>query len=373
MELNLLDLLLYLFVAFAAVQVIYWLFYLIGIIRIKAVATDDKINPPPISVLVAAHNELDNLKVLIPALIEQDHPDYEVVIVDDRSTDDSYDFLIEQEQAHSKLKVVHINDLPSHISGKKYALTIGIKAARNKQVLLTDADCIPATTSWVSQMAAGFKNRTDLVLGFSNYKKLPGLLNYLIRFETLKTGTEYLASAGNNLPFMGVGRNLAYKKDLFLENKGFFGYQQVIGGDDDLFVNKHAKARNTTCAIGKEALTVSNPKTTWRSYWHQKIRHTYVGKYYSAKSKLGLALFNLSWIFTWILGITGLALNVNHEWIIYSLAIREILVIITFIIVTKKAGIAFEFWGLVFIDLLYSIYYIFVGIKALTTKTITWR
>ena len=223
MQITIPDFILYLFLAITAIQIAYWLFFLLGVIKLKTSEILDNSGLKPISVIIAAHDELENLRILLPALMEQDHPEYEVIVVNDRSSDETYDFLLEQEQLYQKLKVVHIHELPAHISGKKYALTMGIKAASNKYLLFTDADCQPSSSSWVSKMSLGFSQNADIVLGYSHYKKLPGFLNYFTRFETLKTGMEYLASAANKLPFMGVGRNLAYRKDLFLENKGFNG------------------------------------------------------------------------------------------------------------------------------------------------------
>lgn len=364
--------LLYLFLLAAGLQISYWLFFLIGLFRLGKAGKEKSSAEEGISIIVAARNELENLKLIIPALLNQNHPDYEVIIINDRSDDGSDVFLIDEEKKFQNLKALHIYDLPEHISAKKYAITLGIKAATNKQVLLTDADCIPSSDSWISEMADGFQDGKDIVLGFSTYKKLPGFLNYFIRFETLLTGIVYLASAANKLPYMGVGRNLAYKKDLFLENKGFFGYQETIGGDDDIFINKHSTSRNTAVVLSKESITISNPKTTFKEFWRQKIRHLHVGKAYSFKSKLGLGLFNLSWIFTWIIGASCILLGINWQWVAYTLLLREIILLSSFLLVTKKSGISFELAGIIFVDILYVIYYIFVGTKAIVVKTISW-
>lgn len=362
----------YSFLVVLGLQISYWLFFLIGILKLKKSQNGSLESSPAISIIVTAHNELNNLKVLIPALMAQDHQQYEVIIVNDRSDDGTHEYLIEVENNFQNLKAVHIHDLPAHITGKKYALTLGIKAATFKQVLLTDADCIPASNSWARKMADGMDKGADIVLGFSNYEKLPGLLNYFIRFETLLTAIEYLGAAANKLPFMGVGRNLAYKKDLFLENKGFFGYQQIVGGDDDLFINKHATSRNTAICIGNQSLVISKPKTIIKSYWHQKIRHLYVGKAYSIKSRFLLGIFNLSWILTWITGLTYLFMGTNFQWIAYGFILRSIILIASFIVATKKLGISFEIVGVIFVDLLFAIYYIFVGTRAVFVKTISW-
>jgi cellulose synthase/poly-beta-1,6-N-acetylglucosamine synthase-like glycosyltransferase len=372
MQINFPNILFYLFLIAAGLQLLYWLFYFVGLLRLKVRLQDDPDSLPAISIIVAARNELANLKKLIPSLMEQDHPEYEVIIVNDRSEDGTIEYLNIVENNYTNLKTAHVHDLPRHISGKKYAITLGVKAAKYGQVLFTDADCIPFSSSWASYMSAGFNKGSDIILGFSNYLKLPGFLNYFIRFETLLTGIEYLAAAANKLPYMGVGRNLAYKKDLFMENKGFFGYQELIGGDDDLFVNKHATSRNTIAVGSAHARTESRPKTSWSTYWLQKSRHLYIGKFYSFKSKFALAVFNISWIFTWLIGIWCILAGFNIYWVVYGLLLRELVLIFSFILATKKLGISFGIGGVIFVDLIFAIYYIFAGTKALFVKTISW-
>ena len=372
MQINFSTVLFYSFSIVTGIQLLYWLFYFVGLLRLKSIAPGGRETAPGISIIVAARNELKNLKTLIPALMVQDHPDYEVIIVSDRSTDGTVEYFNKIDGEYENLKTTHIDDLPQHISGKKFAITMGIKAAKHSQVLITDADCLPFSSSWATEMSSGFNHGADIILGFSNYFKLPGFLNFFIRFETLLTGIEYLSAAANKLPYMGVGRNLAYKKDLFMENKGFFGYQQLVGGDDDLFVNKHATARNTIALGGDNAGTLSAPKTSWATYWKQKSRHLYVGKFYSLKTKITLAIFNISWIFTWILAISCILAGVNIYWIGFGLLIRELILLTTFILATKKFGIAFEIGGVIFADLIFAIYYIFAGTKALFVKNISW-
>lgn len=372
MQINFTIILFYLFLTVTGLQLLYWLFYFIGLLRLKVYKPADLESLPGISIIVAARNEIDNLRKLVPVLMAQDHPEYEVIIVNDRSEDGTVEYLNTMVNKYANLKTTSVNDLPRHISGKKYAITLGVKAAKYSQVLLTDADCLPFSSSWASYMSNGFNKGSDIILGFSNYFKLPGFLNYFIRFETLLTGIEYLGAAANKLPYMGVGRNLAYKKDLFMENKGFFGYQELIGGDDDLFVNKNATSRNTIAVGGDHARTESHPQTSWDSWWQQKSRHLYIGKFYSFKAKFALAIFNISWIFTWIIGIWCILAGNNIYWVLYALLLRELFLLSTFILATKKLGISFGIGGVIFVDLIFVVYYIFAGIKALFVKTISW-
>lgn len=353
-------------------QGLYWLYFLIGFAKIRPVKVEETQEQQGVSVVVAAKNELENLKALLPALQSQDYPNFEIIIVNDRSSDGTLEFLHDFKGIEN-IKILKVDDLPDHINGKKYALTLGIKAAANETILLTDADCMPFSDQWIASMASKYGPRDQIVLGFSNYRHMPGFLNYFIRFETLLTGIQYLAAASMGAPYMGVGRNLSYTKSLFLSNKGFHGYQDVVGGDDDLFVNKQAKSANTQMAIGSNATTISVPKTTWGSYFNQKVRHMAVGKLYNFAPKFFLSLFALSWILVWVLSIVVLSFRYEPIYVVYLLGGRLLLMLVTFFVAKHKLGIAFNVLGVIFLDVVYAIYYIFAGTRALFAKTIRWR
>ncbi len=356
------------FIVCIVIQCSYFLFYIIGLLKLKHV---EKEHFEPVSVIIAAKNEYQNLKKLLPALLEQTHPDFEIIIVDDGSYDDTQDFLKEQNSIHSQLKVVSVEHTPEHVNSKKYALTLGIKAAKNDLLVLTDADCLPKSNEWLSQMALHAEDK-DLVLGFSNYEKKAGLLNYFIRFETLFTALQYFSFARLFRPFMGVGRNLAYRKSLFLKNKGFNGYMSVMGGDDDLFVNKHATKENTSLAIEADSQTISTPKTNLKSFLRQKTRHLNAGKHYKMIDKIILSAFSLSYLLSWLL-LPVLFIYCNELYVaISSFLLRVLLFYVAIIISTKKLNVTFNVWGLLFLDILYVIYYSYTGVVALFTKRVTW-
>ena len=363
----------YSLLAVGLVQVIYWLFYLIGLLRLRPVKQFDLSAAEGTSVIVAANNEIDNLKELIPAIMNQDYPVFELIIVNDRSSDGTLEYLHDQSKLMDNLKVLNVDDLPDHINGKKYALTLGIKAAQYEQILLTDADCLPFSSDWIAAMSSGFADRDSIVLGFSNYIHFPGFLNYFIRFETLLTAIQYLGSAKMGAPYMGVGRNLAYKKSFFLEHKGFRGYQDIVGGDDDLFVNKHSKAGNTVAMAGAAAMTLSKPEKSLSKFFAQKTRHLSVGKLYSFKTKFFLSLFSLTWIITWVVAIPAYLVSSEPDYVLYLLSGRMLLIIITFFVAKYKLGIAFNVVGIILLDILFTIYYILAGTRALFTRTIKWK
>ncbi|WP_443939659.1 glycosyltransferase [Pedobacter sp. MW01-1-1] len=257
----------------------------------------------PLSVIVCARNEIKNLKEYLPVLLNQNYPNYEVVVVNDRSWDGTGDFLEHFAKKHSNLKVVTVPDNDKFIAGKKFAATMGIKAAKYDWLVFTDADCTPASENWLLCMQQPEDEAEEIVLGYSPYMRKKGLLNALIRFETFFTAVNYLSFALKGMPYMGVGRNMAYKKSLFFKNKGFASHIHIPSGDDDLFVNAHATSNNTTIRIHPDSHVWSEPNTTWGGYLRQKKRHFGAGKLYKAKHQFILSvqvifqfLFYVAWI-----------------------------------------------------------------------------
>ncbi|GGE67769.1 cellulose synthase/poly-beta-1,6-N-acetylglucosamine synthase-like glycosyltransferase [Pedobacter psychrotolerans] len=244
----------------------------------------------PLSVIVCARNEIKNLSEYLPTLMTQNYPEYEVVVVNDRSWDGTEEFLEQMEKIYSNLKVVKILDNDKFLAGKKFAVTMGIKAAKYEWLVFTDADCTPGSDQWLMNMQQPEDENIEIVLGYSPYLKKRGLLNALIRFETFFTAVNYLSFALKGMPYMGVGRNMAYKKTLFFKNKGFAAHMHIPSGDDDLFVNANANRFNTAIRFHQDSHVWSQPNRTWSGYLKQKKRHFGAGKMYQAKHKFILSL-----------------------------------------------------------------------------------
>jgi cellulose synthase/poly-beta-1,6-N-acetylglucosamine synthase-like glycosyltransferase len=354
------------------IQIIYISAFIIGFTK-KRQLPEGTAMYHPVSVIVCAHDEEANLRELIPSLLLQDHPDFEVIVVNERSNDGTYDFLLEETKKDFRIRMVHVDRVPSHVNAKKFGLTLGIKAATREWLLFLDADCRPAGSSWIRTVSNHFQDQTKFVLGFSPYSKLPGFLNLFIRFESLVTAIQYFSFALLRNPYMGVGRNLAYRKSLFLEKKGFNQFLNVTGGDDDLFVNQHAKAENTQVEFTNEAHVYSFPKKTWTSFFHQKVRHLSVGKRYHLKHRILLGVFTGSWIVSWWLGITLLLIDITLWPVAVALFVRMIGMIVLIRVTTRQLKLGFEVWTVPYLDFIYSIYYISTGLAALLTKQIRWR
>jgi glycosyltransferase involved in cell wall biosynthesis len=330
-------------------------------------------NLPAVSVIVCAHDEEENLRELIPLLLAQEHPDFELIIVEDRCNDGTFDYLKEVTLRHPKVRMVRVQHLPEHINGKKFALTLGIKAAQHDLILLTDADCRPNTTRWINVMAENSGDNAQIILGFSAYQKFPGLLNSFIRFETFLTAIQYFGFAWMGIPYMGVGRNLAYRKSLFLGNKGFNTHLGVIGGDDDLFVNQHATGQNTKMVVGPDALVFSRPKRRIREFYFQKLRHLSVGRRYKVSTRILTGFFPLSWIATWLIVLPAALLSPAVYWIAGLFGLRWILLTLLVYVASRRLGDPFEAWKTPFLDFIYVFYYLVAGTVALVSKKVRWK
>ena len=356
------------------IQIIYWFLFWLVLSRPRppAAAAGLSVSLPPVSILVCAHDEEVNLRELVPLLLQQDHPDFEVIVVEDRSNDHSFDYLLEATRQHSRLRMVRVTHTPEHIHGKKFALTLGIRAARYEWILLTDADCRPASRSWVRSMAAAMTSDKKIVIGCSPYFRARGLLNSFIRFETWITAVQFIGFALLGRPYMGVGRNLAYRKSLFLEAKGFNNYLHVAGGDDDLFVNRHASRDNVAVVVTPASLVFSKPKTSWRSFYLQKIRHLAVGKRYRWADRFLLGCFVATWLLTWLVALP-LLVGTASLLLASLFFVRTVLQITTVSAFTRQLGDAFEPWKVPFLDFIYGFYYLVAGPVALVVQKVRWK
>jgi biofilm PGA synthesis N-glycosyltransferase PgaC len=327
----------------------------------------------PISVIISARNEAPNLRENLPSILEQNYPDFEVVVINDCSSDSSEMVLMEFSDIYQHLKIVTITEHARFKTGKKFALTLGIKAAKNEHLLFTDADCLPASADWISRMAANFTGPVQIVLGYSPYKRAKNFLNPFIRFETIKTAISYLSAAINGDAYMGIGRNLAYTKTLFFSAKGFAAHMHVLSGDDDLFVNQNATPDNTAIEIHPGAFTYTEAKTTLADWYRQKKRHFGVGRIYKSRHRRMLSLDALSGFLFYILLTSCLFFNFEPLLALGLFMFRLIFQIIIYRKLFKRLDGKDLLWYLPIFDMIYYIYLNIFGLTGTLIKTTKWK
>lgn len=327
-----------------------------------------------VSVVVALRNEEDHVKALIQSLQRQKYAALEFILVNDRSTDQTAERLREYTASDARFRILRIASLPAGHSGKKVALTQGIESATGEVILLTDADCRPASTEWVSQMVAPFvREEVGIALGLSPYFPVKNKwLSQVVVLETAWTALQYAGFAAWGWPYMGVGRNLAYRKRLFQENGGFSKWLHVPGGDDDLFVAAHATRKNTVLVASASAFTRSASPPNWQAWWQQKTRHLHSGQFYPLKAKIppALSLFSsLSFSFGFF------ALILLGYYTEFALLLWGGKALALWSVARKLNPKSTRYWHLIptlLFDFLFLLYYLTVGLNARFTKNLTW-
>lgn len=265
------------------IQLIYWTFVYPKILFYKPVYS--KVNGSPVSVIICARDEEANLRTNLPLILQQEYPEYEVIVVNDASGDGTEDLLHDLQRQYSHLRTTFIREGDHIREGKKLALTVGIKAAKHDRLLLTDADCRPATRQWIQFMQQNFTGTNKIVLGYGGYLRRKGLVNLVSRYEAFFIALQYFGMSLAGHPYMGTGRNLAYMRDLFFENKGFAAHYDLASGDDDLFINEVAGKANTGIELRPESFTMSEAEKSWKDWYYQKKRHLTTGPRYRLLTK----------------------------------------------------------------------------------------
>ncbi len=348
------------FISFCLVVVIQLFYYLFFFLRLAYYKPTPKLRNEerPVSVIVCARDEAANIIRNLPGiLVQQYKTTYEVILVNDNSLDDTKYLVDELKRTFKNLVPVELTQEAKMIAGKKFPLSMGIKSAKYETLLLTDADCVPASENWIQSMQNAYTNNIEIVLGYGAYHKKQGLLNKVIRFETFHSALQYLSYALAGLPYMGVGRNLSYRRDVFFRNKGFSAINQIPGGDDDLFINKVATKYNTAIVVDADAHTLSEPKTTWTDWFRQKSRHYSTAKYYKASHKILLGLYSATQFLTYPLAIASIVFF--NWWIALSIFGIRLLVQAFVYFKNMKQLNEKDLWPLFFLfDVWMCVYYV---------------
>lgn len=323
----------YLFLCFCFFSFVQFLFLVFVYSRLafhktKSSSTDT----PPVTIVIAARNEADNIFKNLPFILDQDYPNYEVIVVNHQSIDESKYILDAFEREFPNMRVINVEKSQHMKFGKKLPLTLGIKGAKFEHLLFTDADCKPASNQWLKSMSSNFTSKHEIVLGYGPYKKKKGFLNKIIRFDTAWIALNYFSFAKAKLPYMGIGRNMAYTKNVFNTVSGFKSHYALSSGDDDLFIQEAAKKGNYTINLDPDSFCYSTAPKSWSSWMRQKSRHYTTTERYKVIKKLLLGIYPLS-LLLMLFSFVTLLFDSNFIWL--TLAVFGFILAVKWLILGK--------------------------------------
>ncbi len=363
------------FIVATFVQVAFWI-----IVYARFVFFQDKKNEPldaktalpSVSVIICAKNEEKNLLANLDLFLTQSYHSFEVLVVDDYSQDNTQKVLLEYQKKYSYLRIINNTNIKKS-NGKKAALTLGIQNAKNEILILSDADCRPASENWIKTSVEALCEKAVL-LSYGPYFQEKGLLNAFIRYETAMTALQYFSFALMGLPYMGVGRNLCYRKSIFEKNGGFKSHETVNSGDDDLFINEVANGSNTAICVDYENFNYSEPKHTWSSFVRQKTRHLTTGKHYRWYHQLLLIAWAGSHAWHYFSGLVILLIFGNATLFFWGFGLRFLVMIFLIYLTLKKLRELSLMIYLPMLDALLAIYYaVAAPISLFIAKTKQWK
>lgn len=352
------------------VLIVYYLYFFITLNKISPPAESTSL--PPVSVIISARNEVKNLTEFLPLILEQDYPNYEVIVINDWSFDGTNELIESLSEKYEHLRLVKIEVDERFKRGKKFALTMGIKAAKNDRLLFTDADCYPKSTNWITTMIKS-GNGKAIILGNAPLDTKKSILGALIKYETFHTALQFLTYAYRGKTYMGVGRNLSYTKTLFFENKGFASHQHILSGDDDLFIQETANKENVSVCIHPDSYMYSQGPNSVGAWIKQKIRHLSTSPLYQGKYKRLLGFYSLAQILFFLTSIIGLVLFTTYWYLIVGVIVLKWA--IQWIVMYKPSQLldakSVGFFLPIY-DVFYTLYLLMFGVLKLFIKPKTW-
>ncbi len=368
----LLPFLLYGFIAFSSILIVYYLFVFSQFSFAKK--NEKKAQKLPISVIICAKNEAENLTHFLPHIIQQEYENFEIVLINDASIDNTLTVMERFASQHPNIKIVDVANNEAFWGNKKYALTLGIKAATNDYLLFIDADCKPVSNKWIQKMSRHFSAKNKFVLGYGGYQKTKNsLLNALVRFETIQTAIQYFSYAKCGNPYMGVGRNLAYHKSEFFNANGFIRHMHIRSGDDDLFINENATGKNTTIEFSTDSHTLSPAPKNFKTWIAQKRRHISTAKHYHFKDQFFLVAFYIAQVLFWVTAIILLSFSYQWQLVTIIIGIKLAIQYVVYGYALKKLNEQNLIIMLTFFEILLIVFQMFIFIKNSFSKPIHWK
>lgn len=354
-------------------QILYYLFIFGRTSFYKADKKTHQDQFPSVSVVICAKNDAYNLKTKLPTILEQEYPNFEVVVVNDDSLDDTSYVLRVLQEIYPNLNVITLKENINKFLGKKYPLSIGIRSAKNEIILLTESDTIPTSYNWISEMVKGFTKNKDIVIGYTKTESKNNFLNSLIQYESQTIAMNYLGHGLIKNPYMGLGRNLAFTKKMFFSVNGFIPLYNIQVGEHELFVNKFSTKKNTSVIISKDSINQSVPKERVEDWLLQKKKHYRIVSYFKLKDKIITSLIPSTTFLLYCLIVTSLVFGFPWEYGIIALFLKYTLQIIIY----YKSSRVLQSQQIAFLAPIYEILFLpfntIIKISALLTKKEKWK
>ena len=298
---------------------------------------------PPLSVILVAKDAASDLQKNLPAILEQDYPEFEVIVIYEQSADDNCEDVLKLlQEKYPHLHHSFIPDSARYISHKKLGITMGIKASHYDWLVFTEPNCRPESNQWLRKMARNFTSNTDIVLGYSNYEKTKGWFNRKITFDTMLNSMRQLGRAIGGHPYTGCGRNLAYRKSLYYNQKGFASHLNLQRGEDDLFVNRTANKKNTRIETSPESIVRITAPHFKKNWAEDKLSYNMTSHYFKGISRYVMGFETCSRLLLFLAIIACLVYGIwIQDWITVGIAsflwlIRFVLLLVVF----RKTSIA---------------------------------
>lgn len=281
-----------------------------------------------VSVVISAKNEAHNLIHTLPVIASQNYPLFEVIVVNDHSNDGTKEVIEDCIARFPHIKMVELNSSVTNVIGKKFPLSIGIKTAMYNHLLLTDADCMPASENWLQLMAAHFNREKQIIIGYNRIQQRKNWMNKLIRYELVHYAIQFFSYHLIKIPMMGVGKNLAYTKELFIENKGFTSHYHIPYGEDTLFINRVATSKNCDIEYSYESQTISKDPSTVRTWFRLKKNRNKSISHFATKHRWLLGVYQTVSVLIypiWILLVLLIPWDLQIHIILFSMLLIKLI------------------------------------------------
>ncbi|PQJ74024.1 glycosyltransferase [Polaribacter gangjinensis] len=359
----------YVFIAFTAIQIAYYLVFTSVFFSKKGTKKQATF---PVSVIIFAKNNAENLTNFLPSILSQNYPTFEVVLIDNNSSDNTEEVINSFALTNSNIKLVSVENNEAFWGSKKYALTLGIKAAKYEYLLFIEPNCKPISEFWISEMSQEFSIEKSIVLGYSTIKNEKNISNFLIRFYHFISALQYLNFAKLGIPFMADGKNLAYTKSEFYRAKGYINHMKQELGEDDLFIQDAANETNTAFCIQKNSFTESVFLQTFSNWFLNQRKKVFLKKRYQPKHRFLIGLFSVSKFLFYVLGII-LCFFYPYEIMLSFFGTYFLIQFIVIGIASKRMEEKNLIFFLPFLDISFLLIQISIFIANLTSKPTHWK